>query len=94
MRTTFTQKTIDLIIKELPDQRMIFKKEYSHALKNYHDFMIELGYRFYDNDRVIRSLESNHTEEVLLKEFNNLIQKTLMSLASADYYYSYEKQWD
>lgn len=90
----YKQSTIDLILKQLPESRKIFKHEYRKALDNPYDSMLSIGRRFYDDDRVISKLQSSIDEKDLLNELNYHLNKTLTNLAGADYYYHYEKRWD
>lgn len=90
----YKEKTIELIKKRLPEARIIFKKEYFRALSNPHRSMLEIGYRFNNDDKIIMKLQEKFTESTFLASINNCFDEVLKDLAGADYYYNYEKQWD
>lgn len=54
----------------------------------------ELGYRFENNDDVLTRIESATTEDEFLGNARAWILDGLRECASADHWYTYEKQWD
>jgi hypothetical protein len=89
----WSQKTIDLIMGQLPKQRELFKQEYSHALINQQDFDLHCGFRFYNDERVLRNMQFKYTEENALVDTAQKMQYTLLGLASADHWYTFEKEY-
>jgi exonuclease I len=89
----YSDKTKELILKDLDKLRVIFKKEYALALKDPYSSMLYEGLRFSDDRRAMDKLEYKYTEDQLLKEFNNCLLTVLEDLASADYHYYFEKEW-
>lgn len=89
----YSDKAKALFYAMVDERRLIFRKEFSHALSNERQYELKDGYRFRDNDRCFNELENNTPENLFMLTPSIAIDKVLMSKAYGDYYYKYEKDW-
>jgi hypothetical protein len=89
----FSEKTKTIIIESLPEARNVFSKEYNYALDNKHHYMLCKGSRYYDDEKIIRVIESKFEESYFIVNKNKCLNDVLLGACSADYYYTYEKEW-
>ena len=98
--TKFDKQRFDLLVYKIKDTKAKYDSEMNsdEHLK---------GYRYNDNERIARMIlgyfyaESQFNYDVANKKFLSLnsteietyIQKAVLESASADHWYTYEKQW-
>jgi hypothetical protein len=92
-RRLFSDQTKEIIIECLPEARKIFAKEYQHALNDKHHYMLHRSERYYDDQKIIRVLETNFDEDYFIANKNRCLDQVLLGACSTDYYYTYEKEW-
>lgn len=91
----YSQRTVDIFNKLMNDTREVFNKEFSSILSEpaYHQELYR-GRRFYDNDQILWVLTSNVDEVEFSSLPQHYIMRALLGACEADYYYTYEKQWN
>lgn len=83
----FTEKEKELILKLIPEQRILMISQY--GVVN-HEKKLYLDSRFKDDKRVLYEMSRGWTDKLSLEES---ICSALMDCADWDYYYMFEKDY-
>lgn len=89
----WSDKTVEMIKKKIPERRDIFRKEFAHALNDERHYELKAGYRFYDNEGILSRLQYSYVEKDAQLYANYIVDDMLRERAYGDYYYTYEKEW-
>lgn len=87
----FSNVAVEKVVDCLPEARLMmlgYFKEKEHELR------LEAGHRFHSDQSVVERIASVATEQEFMAQPMDWVVDALRDCAGADYWYTYEKQWD
>ena len=89
----YSQKAFDLALSKIDENRKIVKREFLKDEVLNHDRSLFVGRRFNNDEDILWVLQSNVNEKEFLSDSDFHLRRILAGALSADYYYTYEKEW-